>query len=193
VTWEPDYVSLAELKSYLDIDVSDTAGDALLSIHITTASGTVNGWCHRQFGKVAGVESREYAGTWDRHLCSYVYEIDDVQTIGSMVVVDANANEITDYTLGPVNALQKGKPYERLYSSTSGPLLVQALWGWTDVPVPVKNATLIQAARLAKRKDSPFGVAGSPSQGSELRLLAKLDPDACVALGPKYRREVWAA
>ena len=192
MTWEPDYVSVAELKSYID-GGDGTADDALLAIHVTTASRAVDGWCHRQFGKVAVVESREYSGVWDRHLGSYVYEIDDVQSIASMVIVDADANEITDYTLGPVNALQKGKPYERLYCTSPGPLLVQALWGWTDVPAPVKNATLIQGARLAKRKDSPFGVAGSPSQGSELRLLAALDPDVRTSLPAKYRREVWAA
>lgn len=55
-----------------------------------------------------------------------------------------------------------------------------------DPPEPVKLAAMIQASRLSKRRDSPFGVAGSPEFGSELRLLSKLDPDVETLLRP-YR------
>ena len=53
-----------------------------------------------------------------------------------------------------------------------------------------QEATLLQASRLAARRDSPFGVAGSPDAGSEMRLLARVDPDVAVALEP-YRRRIW--
>jgi hypothetical protein len=55
-----------------------------------------------------------------------------------------------------------------------------------DPPAPVKLACMLQASRLVKRRDSPFGVAGSPEFGSELRLLSKLDPDVENLLRP-YR------
>jgi hypothetical protein len=190
VAWAPDYVTSSELKSYLRI--SDTDDDTLVAVWVTTASRAVDSYCGRQFGKVGAVESREYATVYDRHLCCYVAHIDDLQSVASMIVMDEDAEETTDYTLGPVNALKKGKPYERLYSEVAGPLTVQALWGWTDVPTPVKNATLLQAARLAARRDSPFGIAGSPSEGSEVRLLAQLDPDLRTAL-KGFRRTTWAA
>jgi len=58
-------------------------------------------------------------------------------------------------------------------------------WGWAAVPEMVKLATLIQATRLYKRKDAPFGAAGSsqiagpilmkgdePMDGDAVRLLA---------------------
>jgi hypothetical protein len=51
------------------------------------------------------------------------------------------------------------------------------------VPASVKLAALLQATRLFKRKEAPFGVAGSLELGSELRLLAKLDPDVEMLLG----------
>lgn len=54
---------------------------------------------------------------------------------------------------------------------------------FNPVPSTIKLATLMQAGRWAKRRDAPFGIAGSPETGSEMRLLAKLDPDVEVMLG----------
>jgi hypothetical protein len=59
---------------------------------------------------------------------------------------------------------------------------VTAVWGWTAVPTSVKQATLLQASRFHKRRHAPFGVAGSPEMGSEIRLLSRVDPDVSVAL-----------
>jgi hypothetical protein len=53
-----------------------------------------------------------------------------------------------------------------------------------EVPSAVKQACLIQASRFFTRRYAPFGVAGSPESGSEMRLLAKVDPDVAVILGP---------
>jgi hypothetical protein len=190
VTWAPDYVTASELKAYLRI--SDTDDDTLVAVWVTTASRAVDDYCGRQFGQVATVEDRTYTGTWDRHLGRYVAELDDVQDVDDLVVVDEDATEVTDYTLEPVNALLKGRPYERALLAVGGTLTVTGLWGWTAVPTAVKNATLLQAARLAARRDSPYGIAGSPSEGSEIRLLAALDPDLRTSLA-RYRRKWWAA
>ena len=105
------------------------------------------------------------------------------------------------YTLRPRNAAPAGVPWtEVLIPQTSvstfvgGAETVQvtARWGWAGIPDSVRQACLLQASRLLSRRDSPYGVAGSPEVGSELRLLARLDPDVAVALEP-YRRRVWAA
>jgi len=64
-------------------------------------------------------------------------------------------------------------------------------WGWSAVPVPVKEATYLQASRFHSRRDSPYGIAGSPDQGSELRLLSRVDPDVAVSLSDFVRW--WAA
>lgn len=191
MAWEPDYVTPAELKAYAN--VNDSIDDTFYAIWATTASRAVDTFCHRQFGKVAAVEEREYTTEYDRHLGCYIGFIDDLMDVDDLVVLDEDATEITDYSLHPVNALKKGRPYERIAVNVCGPLTISGLWGWTSVPVPVKNATLLQGARLAARRDSPFGVAGSPEEGSELRLLATLDPDLKTSLGSKYRRERWAA
>jgi hypothetical protein len=193
VTWAPDYATSAELKSYLKID--DTADDVFVALWITTASHNVNDFCGRQFGLVAS-ETRTYSNTkWDRHIGCYVTEIDDVMDVVDMTVIDANANEVTDYTLEPENALLKSKPYERILTTCAGPLTIDAPWGWDQAAAGPKVAKLglfLQAARLEARRSSPFGIAGSPEQGNELRLLAQLDPDFRTSLKP-FRREWWAA
>ena len=56
--------------------------------------------------------------------------------------------------------------------------MTSAKWGWSAVPAAAHSATLLQMARIIKRRDAPFGVAGSPDMGNELRLLAQMDPDA---------------
>lgn len=53
-----------------------------------------------------------------------------------------------------------------------------------EIPSAVKQACLIQASRFFTRRYAPFGVAGSPDSGSEIRLLAKVDVDVAVILGP---------
>jgi hypothetical protein len=64
---------------------------------------------------------------------------------------------------------------------------VRATFGWTAIPDLVISATLLQAGRFASRRDSPYGIAGSPDTGSELRLLDKVDPDVAVMLAPLTR------
>lgn len=190
MTWAPDYVSVAELKDYLRI--TGNADDAVVALWCTTASRNVDDFCGRQFGQVVGLETREYTAVWDRHLGCFVAEIDDVQAVDALVVMDENATEITDFTFGPVNAVKKGRPYERIFSRVGGRLLIQAPWGWSAVPPPVKLGLMLQGNRLKARRNSPFGVAGSPEEGNEIRLLAQLDPDFKTSLKPFVRRW-WAA
>ncbi len=99
---------------------------------------------------------------------------------------------ITNFVKHPRNAAAQARPWTRLtftdsVSTTEGSLKVTALWGWTAVPDNITQACLLQASRFAKRRDAPFGVAGSPDMGNELRLLARLDPDVAVLIAP-YRR-----
>lgn len=56
--------------------------------------------------------------------------------------------------------------------------------GEGSTPSAIVNACLLQASRFWSRRSSPFGVAGSPEFGNELRLLNRLDPDVEVMLGP---------
>jgi uncharacterized phiE125 gp8 family phage protein len=199
MAWAPDYVTLAELKTYLRI--TDTADDAELALAITAASRAVDGYCRRQFGQTAAAEERSYTAYYDRRAGAWIIVFDDLQDItGLTITVEGGA--VDDYTLEPVNAAQKGKPFERLRvnsGSTAMPtserhgVTIDAVWGWDAVPAAVEQATMLQAHRYHSRRWSPYGVAGSPDQGSEMRLLAKLDPDVESSLSRAKLYRWWAA
>lgn len=213
MTWAPDYATTTDVKSYLRIN--DTTDDVLLALWITAASRAVDNYCGRQFGQVATSETRTYPARYDSHINAWVVDIDDVYDSTGLTVTGPDSQAITDFELNPANALHKGKVYERLLLTRPGPQLPGASWwgwpyvqvthrpqvkvtvatdkwGWPTVPTPAKAATLLQTARLAARRDSPFGVAGSPTEGSEIRLLATLDPDLKTSLSA-FRRNWWAA
>jgi hypothetical protein len=189
MAWKPDYVTLVELKSYVRVD--DSVDDAQLAMAIPAASRAVDRCTHRQFGKVAAPEERFYPVEYSSRTCRWRAPIDDLQTTAGLVAPN------TDYRLEPRNALAEGKPYTHITFGTDprnddGELALTAAWGWTTTPITIKFATSLQASRFAARRDSPYGVAGSPQQGSELRLLARVDPDVAVSL-KDFTREWWAA
>lgn len=192
MTWAPDYVTTALLKSYLDIEQSDTTDDDFIALWITTASRNVDDFCGRQFGSVAA-ETRTYrTGAYDAVERAWELTIDDVFDVADLVV-ERGGSAVTSYEVWPLNAAQKGRPYERLLVSACGRYDVTAPWGWPAVPAAVKEGMLLQAARLEARRGSPFGIAGSPSEGTDQRLLtAVLDPDFRTSLRP-LRRRWWAA
>jgi hypothetical protein len=187
MVWKPDYVTASDLAAFLRIGDSDD--DTQLALAVSTASRAVDNHTHRQFGQVAAAEARIYEAKWSRRLNRWVVTIDDLMDVTGLDVQAENGG-IDSYTLHPINARQKGKPYEQLVvhaDSTvkpSGERLVTmtAPWGWTAYPTAVKEATLLQGSRFHFRRFSPAGVAGSPDTGSEVRLLARLDPDVAVSL-----------
>jgi hypothetical protein len=57
------------------------------------------------------------------------------------------------------------------------------VFGWNSVPPEVNSACIIQASRIFNRRQSPFGIAGSPDIGT-VRLLSRLDADVEALLRP---------
>lgn len=195
MAWAPDYVTATELKTYLRL--SDADDDALVAQVITAASRAVDHHCNRQFGTAGG--ARYYRPLWDRQSSRWTVVIDDLTDDTGMAIAidtegdDTFAGAVTLYTLLPRNAEANGRPWTQLAISHLSDVqpcrptveevrVTVDAWGWTAVPTAVKEATMLQAARFYTRRDAPFGVAGSPDTGSELRLLARLDPDVAVSL-----------
>jgi hypothetical protein len=193
MTWAPDYSDVATVRSYIRSGL-DSDSDAFIASWITATSRNVDDFCGRQFGNTGTLQTRVYDPVFDRALGKQVYEIDDVQNLtGMTIATGATVQAATGFTLWPRNAVANGMPYTQLRTSAfSGTITATAVWGWNTVPAAAPTGLLLQAARLAKRRDSPFGVAGSPTDGSELRLLAQLDPDFRTTLKP-YMRTWWAA
>lgn len=200
MAWAPDYATVAELAAYTRI--SDAVDDAQLGLAITAASRAIDRHTNRQFGLLAAVEQRFYSARWDVKRCRWVVDIDDLMTqTGLLVDYDSDDDETFDHSvdsfnLQPANAAAETRPWTRIVVRTDSVTLpgliengvrVTARFGWTTVPTTIKQAALLQASRLFTRREAPFGVAGSPELGSELRLLAKVDPDVAVVLGPYVR------
>ena len=206
----PDYATLDEGKRYLRIpglysgtlnaeeDVND---DIPLALAITAASRAIDHATNRQFGYLDIATAFDYTVEWSNKLHQAAIAIDDLMDLTD-IVVERGGEEVTDYTFGPMNAIAKGRPYTRIVfdsfsayprflSREEAAVTITAKWGWLTVPDAIKNATLLQTARFFKRRDAPFGVAGSVELGSEIRLLAKVDPDVAVML-QSYKR-YWGA
>lgn len=202
MAWMPAYASTSELASL--VRIGDTADDAQLALAIETASRSIDHATGRQFGQVAAAEARYYQARWDCRTFRWTVEIDDLATrTGLAVDVDIldrgtypYSVDVTYVGLRPSNAVVKGFPWTHLTILPTGPvqfsdvrdaIRVTARWGWATVPTAIKHATLLQASRLLAARDAPFGVAGSPDAGAQIRLLARLDPNVVTAIAP-YRR-----
>jgi hypothetical protein len=214
MAWAPDYTTAADLEAFMR--VPDNADAAVEARAITAASRLVDKATNRQFGKVAAAEDRYYDAQWDKTAQRWYLEVDDLMGDASGLTLYADydgsgnyASQITGFRLMDLNAAQKGRPWTEIQFPTSASVGVSVelvpywinntavssrsvkvntlAWGWTAFPVPIVEATLLQASRFVQRRDSPFGIAGSPQTGSELRLLAKLDPDVEVIVRPFWR------
>lgn len=200
--WRPDYATLAEAKAYLRI--TDTADDAEIAVAITAASRAIDKHCARQFGVEAAAVARLYTWTGERIYGRQSLPVDDVSSTTGLAVVTLDEDGTTadtltsgtDYDLWPYNATHDDRPWSHLVlrpssvaflPRTARGVQVTALFGWAAVPAVVEQATLVQASRFFVRRHSPYGIAGSPETGSEMRLLARVDPDVALALGSVRR------
>lgn len=191
--WKPDYITLSELKDVIDVD--DVIDDVFLSLVPNAASRAVDRACGRQFGSLDAPVERFYPVKYSASRRRYVAAIDDLQDVTGLVLPSG----VDSYRLEPRNAVTDGYAFTHITFPAS-PLGTDedefgmtARWGWTSgFPDAVKMATFLQGNRWSSRKDSPFGISGSPDQGGELRLLERVDPDVRVSLRD-YRRDWWAA
>jgi hypothetical protein len=187
MAWEPDYVEVDELADDVGISDADQIDDDTdrLARAIAAASDAINVACRRQFGLVDAVEPRRYRAVKSGLYGGWFVYIDDLMTLDGLLV--DGAAPATPPDVWPLRSAPLARPWERMAVPSGGVHTITALWGWTAVPKTVKAATLLQANRFFKRTDAPFGVAGSPESGSEMRLLAKVDPDVDVMLR-RYKR-----
>jgi hypothetical protein len=187
------YCTLSDLKTSLAIeDIQDDTG---LEAAILTASRMVDDYTGRFFyrdGTTAAPVVRYYtAQDW------YTCNVDDFVSL-SQIATDDNFDQLyttiwqsDDYMVEPVNNPRRGWPLSRLLAIDSyifpynlpQSVKVTAVWGWPSVPAEIAMATKIQASRLFIRRQSPFGIAGTPELGT-VRLSSRLDPDVEALIRP---------
>lgn len=198
--WAPDYVTADDVAVFAHVD--DDVDAIAFARAATTASRAIDRATHRQFGRTES-EARFYTPRWSHTRQAWVIETDDVLSVTEVAVDPGDgiwaAVELAQVVLLERNAAVESRPYERVavrsahmppFTYPTDCARVTGIFGWDSVPVAIEEATLLQASRLAVRRDSPFGVAGSPESGSEVRLLARLDPDVLTSVGD-YVRKVW--
>lgn len=195
------YCTLSELKTSLGID--DIQDDTALEAAIMASSRMVDDYTGRFFykdGTNASPVTRYYtAQDW------WTTNVDDIINIAEIATDDNFDQQYTtvwstsDYMVEPVNNPRRGWPYTRLLAigayifpfNLPQSVRVRGTWGWSAIPHEVQMATKIQASRLFVRRQSPFGIAGSPELGT-VRLGSRLDPDVEVLLRP-FRKVSWMA
>lgn len=187
------YASLNDVKASLKI--IDGLDDSLLELAIESASRLIDGYTGRYFYN-GGSAVKNYAAD-----DMWITQIDDLQSITELATTNEIGTDytiwsVTDYQLEPLNGRTDGlvSPYTRIravnqyvFPFYNGQALVRVtgVWGWASVPTAIKQATILQAARIFKRNDSPLGVAGFGDMGV-VRVGARLDPDVQHLVDP-YR------
>lgn len=203
------YASLASFKDFVRDSDANITDDTTMLLALASASRAIDRTCNRRFALATGTQTARHFTpdrlpatevSWGR----YVVRIDDTFDATSTLALDSTGNgdydvASTTFRMAPLDAPAKGKPYTMLlmdygtsaWSRGEFGAAVTSDWGWTAVPDTISYATMLQAHRFLKRRDSPFGVAGSPDLGNELRLLAQVDADVAVMVAA-YRRN-WGA
>lgn len=190
------YCTLAELKDSLAID--DSTDNASLEAAIMSASRMIDDYTQRFFYK-DGTQAAPVARYYTPQ-DAYDLNIDDIVTVVSIATDDNLEFEYdtvwstTDWVIEPINNPRKGWPYNRLIAvgayvwpfNIPQAVKITGAWGWSAVPQEIQLATKIQASRLFVRRQSPFGIAGTPELGT-VRLSARLDPDVEALIRPFKR------
>jgi hypothetical protein len=188
-----EYATRSQLKAWLSI--TDTGRDTIIDQALTAASRAIDNHCHRRFFADSVISARTYRPQGRTRWLSDGEElvVDDIYTTSGLVVETGTVGgstwtAITEYDTLPENAVARGVPITSLlrtrtpwtYGQPWTRIRVTAKWGWAAVPDVVFQATLMQASRYMKRKDSPEGVMGSADWG--LVRVTRVDPDVKAML-----------
>jgi len=195
------YNTRDQVKAWLRIGTAITTDDAIIDTIGSAVSRAIDDYCDRKFTAAGTVASARYYAADNADLLT----IDDVGSLtGFVLEVDTDLDgtydttlTTSDYQTEPHNAITKGDAVWRLRIkanasnafpvSTDAAVKVTARWGWPSVPEPVKEAHLLQCARVWARRQAPLGSIQAPELGGGERLLSRLDPDVQVMLDP-FRR-----
>jgi hypothetical protein len=187
------YATLNEVKAALRIPAMDSVDDSLLEMAIESASRLIDGYASRSFYN-AGTASRIYVAESD-----FYTPLEDAITI-TEVATSSDADGVfdivwaaTDYQTEPLNGRVDGLVWPinaiRAVGDYTFPILggeacvkVTGVWGWSAVPIQVKQACVIQASRIFKRLDSPLGVISG--EFGLMRVGTRLDPDVAMLVDP---------
>jgi len=191
------YTTASVVKSRLGI--TDTASDTILANIIEAVSREIDNYCGRRF--YAEAETNYYTAVTPTFVMT-----DDIVSVTSLLTDSggdrtyATTWSTADYDMIPYNAANKDQPYTGIEVAENGDyefptikkgVKITGSFGYCTTatqPGTITEACNLQAQRIFKRKDAPFGVMGSADMGTVM-VIPKLDPDVKLMLDP-YRRIV---
>lgn len=165
------YAAVAEVRNWLNI--TDNGLDPIITTALTAAEESVNDYCHRNFNLDSTTSVRYFDAASDGVV--YTDDIGDSATVAVATDEAQDGGYATswaagDFQLLPLSRNYRVRPVYQIASTgfrtfpvpeiRRGLVRVTAKWGWPSVPGAVKQATIMQAARIVKRRSSPEGVAG---------------------------------
>jgi hypothetical protein len=190
------YVTRNDVKNALGLGTAAlTPEDDEIDQVVNSVSRAIDDACGRFFYSAAGTVL--YTAE------DFLYlPIDDFSAITAIVIDEQNTGTpnvtltaSTDYRPEKSTAIP-GFPYTAIRIASFGTktfpvgvtegVSVSGTRGFAAIPQPIIAATLLQCVRTHARRNSPYGVAGSPD-GGIIRLLSRLDPDVELMIRP-YRR-----
>ncbi|MBK3625921.1 phage gp6-like head-tail connector protein [Streptomyces sp. MBT49] len=185
-----EYGTLAALREKLGLEPTDTSRDTLLTSALAAASRSIDRATGRRFWLDDTANARVFrtAGRIVREPDGDVLLVDDIGNVDDLVVETGSGTswtELAGVESLPDNALADGRPITGLLRAGgwgTGRARVTVRWGWPAEPQDITEASLIQASRLYKRKDSPEGIIGSAEWG--VRNLSRRDPDVWALIEP---------
>jgi hypothetical protein len=163
------------------------ADDNALEMVITTVSRWIDAYTNRHFYTTSGSETRYFTASEADYLdCGDIISVTALKTDDAGARTYGNTWDTDDYDLCPYNAGLKSEPYTYIEITNSGSnffpartkkgVRIDGFFGWSAAPEVVREACILQSVRLYKRKDAPFGIAGSNDFGT-LQIVPNLDPD----------------
>ena len=188
----PRYASMAQIRLALRVPTDDGASSWMddtwtdaLRLAAESSEDMIDEHCDRRFDETT--EARTFVVDHPVYL-----DVGDWTAITS-VVADGDTLDTEDWraAVGPVRFRPANGLVRRGGVWPNGKdVVVTGSWGWADVPNPVCQATVMMAARLFKRLDSPLGVMSLSGEGL---YVPKIDQDVMKLLEPFCRKTLESA
>ena len=175
MTLVADASHVAEWMGWPDEKAQAREGD--IERCLAAASSTIRRMAGRDFEKETGARIFEVPVTYDR------VPIDDLRA-ASKVEYRRDGYRAGWETIEPggyeLRRFQREWPYQLIVRSPGrfpqGSLRITGDWGWEEVPPAIQQATIMEAAKLLARSQSPKQV-GSSFTGTETNLADFMDFD----------------
>lgn len=197
------YASIEDLAQRVDpTGAWDTADKAVAGACLRAASTAVEQYTGRRFAKDNADATRYF--TADSPTVLWADDIVSITTLTTDVGGNRDYTDTwttSDYDLEPYNAAADNEPYTHLRVTPTGDysfpvhlrkgVKIVGRFGWPEVPQPVTEVVLLEAARMLQQTQSPSGVVANMELGRFL-VIPQLHPTSRMLLAPFRRMTVVA-